>query len=129
MVTKKLSQDFSRTESRILGALSKLDEFLMNPHVRKHSGTILRTFRNTGLENQEPNEDRSQNDAQPEVGSSVYRSPQSVNSDANETPYSGPNRQIFTHEKLAEEFSAKIPPYLTLRLYIINIVSFFPLKN
>ena len=29
-VTKKLSQEFSRTESRILGALSKLDEFLLN---------------------------------------------------------------------------------------------------
>ena len=26
-VTKKLSKDFSRTESRILGALSKLDDF------------------------------------------------------------------------------------------------------
>ena len=33
-VTKKLSQEFSRTESRILGALSKLDEFLLNPQVR-----------------------------------------------------------------------------------------------
>ena len=30
-VTKKLSKEFSRTESRILGALSKLDEFLLNP--------------------------------------------------------------------------------------------------
>ena len=29
-VTKKLSKEFSRTESRILGALSKLDEFLLN---------------------------------------------------------------------------------------------------
>ena len=29
-VTKKLSQEFSRTESRIMGALSKLDEFLLN---------------------------------------------------------------------------------------------------
>ena len=28
-VTKKLSKEFSRTESRILGALSKLDEFLL----------------------------------------------------------------------------------------------------
>ena len=27
-VTRKLSKEFSRTESRILGALSKLDEFL-----------------------------------------------------------------------------------------------------
>ena len=30
-VTKKLSKDFSPTESRILGALSKFDEFLLNP--------------------------------------------------------------------------------------------------
>ena len=30
-VTKKLSKEFSRTESRILGALSKFDEFLLNP--------------------------------------------------------------------------------------------------
>ena len=29
-VSKKLSQEFSRTESRVLGALSKLDEFLLN---------------------------------------------------------------------------------------------------
>ena len=29
-VTKKLSQEFSRTEYRILGALSKLDEFLIS---------------------------------------------------------------------------------------------------
>ena len=33
-VTKKLSKEFNRTESRILGALSKLDEFLLNPQVR-----------------------------------------------------------------------------------------------
>ena len=33
-VTKKLSKEFNKTESRILGALSKLDEFLLNPQVR-----------------------------------------------------------------------------------------------
>ena len=33
-VTKNLSQEFSRTESRILGALSKLNEFLLNPQLR-----------------------------------------------------------------------------------------------
>ena len=33
-VTKKLSKEFSKTESHILGALSKLDEFLLNPQVR-----------------------------------------------------------------------------------------------
>ena len=42
-VTKKLPQDFSRTQSRILGALSKLDEFLLNPQVRVRSGTVQGT--------------------------------------------------------------------------------------
>ena len=36
-VTKKLSQEFSRKESRILGALSKLDEFFLNQHIQTHS--------------------------------------------------------------------------------------------
>ena len=43
-VTRKLSQEFSRTESRILGAMSNLDEFLVNPQIRTHSGTVLGTF-------------------------------------------------------------------------------------
>ena len=30
-VTRKRSYEFSRTDSRILGALSMLDEFLLNP--------------------------------------------------------------------------------------------------
>ena len=50
-VTMKLSQDFSRTESRILGALSKLDEFLLNPQLRTFSGTTPETFRNNDVEN------------------------------------------------------------------------------
>ena len=33
-VTEKLSQEFSKTGSRILGALSEVDEFLMIPQVR-----------------------------------------------------------------------------------------------
>ena len=58
-VTKKLSQEFSRTESRILGALSKLDEFLLNQQIRTHSETVPRTFRNSNVENQGTNEDDS----------------------------------------------------------------------
>ena len=61
-VTKKLSQEFSRAESRILGALSKLDEFLLNPQIRTFSGTTPGAFRNTDVENQEPSGDGSQND-------------------------------------------------------------------
>ena len=67
-VTKKLSQEYSRTESRILGALSKLDEFLLNEHIRTHSGTVPETFRNTNVDNQGTNEDDSPSDPHPEAG-------------------------------------------------------------
>ena len=67
-VTKKLSQEFSRTESRILGALSKLDELLLNQQIRTHSETVPGTFRNTNAENQGTNEDDSQSDPHPEAG-------------------------------------------------------------
>ena len=39
-VSKKLSQEFNRTESRILGALTKLDEFLSNQQIHTHSETV-----------------------------------------------------------------------------------------
>ena len=45
-VTKKLSQEFNRTENRKLGALERLDIFLMNPLIRSHSGTAPETSRN-----------------------------------------------------------------------------------
>ena len=67
-VTEKLSQEFSRSESRILGALSKLDEFLLNQEITTHSGTVPGTFRNTNVENQGTNEDDSQSDPHPEAG-------------------------------------------------------------
>ena len=86
-VTKKLSQEFSRTESHVLGALSKLDELLLNPHTRTHSATVPGTFRNTNVENQEPNENRSQDDPHPEVGPSVCQSRHSSDSDPDEAPH------------------------------------------
>ena len=61
-VTKKLSQEFSLTESRILGALLKLEEFLLNPQVRTCSGSVQATSGNNDFENQEPTGDGSQND-------------------------------------------------------------------
>ena len=85
-VTKKLSEKFSRTESRISVALSKLDEFLLNPKIRTHSGTVPGTFWNTNVENQEPNEDRSQDDPHPEMGPSVCQSRRSIDSDSDEAP-------------------------------------------
>ena len=45
-LTKKLSQEFSRTESRFLGVLSDLAEFLVISQLRVQSGTALDIFRN-----------------------------------------------------------------------------------
>ena len=67
-ITKKLSKEFSRTESRILGALSKLDEFLLNPQVRTCSVADPRISRSGNPENQGTNEDRPSDDPGPEVG-------------------------------------------------------------
>ena len=66
-VTKKLSKEFSRTESRILGALSKLDEFLLNPQVRTCSVAVPGISRSSNLEDQGTNEDRPSDDPGPEV--------------------------------------------------------------
>ena len=65
-VTKKLSKEFSRMESRILGALSKLDEFLLNPQVRTCSVAVPGTSRNNDSENWETTGDRSLGDPCPE---------------------------------------------------------------
>ena len=71
-VTKKLSQEFSRTENRILGALARLDDFLMNPLIQGHSGTAPETSRKAFGTNQGTNEDHSQSDPHPEAG--IFRS-------------------------------------------------------
>ena len=67
-VTKKLTQDFSRTENRILGALARLDEFPMKPLLPGHSGTTPETSRNALNTSQGTNEDDSQSDPHPEAG-------------------------------------------------------------
>ena len=70
-VTKKLSKEFSRTESRILGALSKLDEFHLNSQVRTCSVVVPGTSRNNNSENRKTTGDRSSDDPCPEVGFST----------------------------------------------------------
>ena len=61
-VANKLSKEFSKTESRIVGALSKLGEFLLNPQVRTCSVAVPGTSRNKNSEN------RSSDDLYLEVG-------------------------------------------------------------
>ena len=87
-VTKKLSKEFSRTESRILGALSKLDEFLLNPQVRICSVAVPGTSRNGNSGNREPTEDRSLDDPYPEVRYSSHHSGNPNNTEAEDYPHS-----------------------------------------
>ena len=58
-VTKKLSQEFSKTKNRILSALARLDDFLTNPLFQGHSGTAPETSRNVCSRSQGTNEDDS----------------------------------------------------------------------
>ena len=67
-VTKKLSQEFSRTENRFLGALARLDEVLMNPLIQSRSGTAPETSRNALGSNQGTNEEDSRSDPHAEAG-------------------------------------------------------------
>ena len=73
-LTKKLSKEYSRTESSILGALSKLDEFLLNPQIRTCSVAVPGTSRKNDSGNREPNGDCSPNDPCPEVMVSSHHS-------------------------------------------------------
>ena len=77
-ITKKLSQEFNRIESRIADALSKLDEFLSNQQIQTQSKTVPGTFRNTNVENQGANEDDSQSNPHPEAG--IFRGQTTQNS-------------------------------------------------
>ena len=58
-VRKTLSQVFSRTENRILGALARLDDILMNTLIQGYSVTAPETSRNAFSVNQGTNEDDS----------------------------------------------------------------------
>ena len=67
-VTKRLSKEFSRTENRILGALARLDDFLMKPLLPGYSGTTAEPSRKALNTSQRTNENDSQNDLRPEAG-------------------------------------------------------------
>ena len=84
-VTKKFSKEFRRTESRILGALSKLDEFLLNPRVRTCSVAVPGTSRNNNSEHWEPTGDRSLGDPCPEAVFSAYHPSNLNHSEQDET--------------------------------------------
>ena len=91
--TKKLSKEFNKTESRILGALSKLDEFLLNPQVRTCS-VIQGASRNANSENREIHGDCSSNDPYPEGGYFPHHSGQLNSSEADMVTEPYPHSRI-----------------------------------
>ena len=86
-VTKNLSKEFSKTESRILVALSKLDELLLNPQVRTCSVAVPGSSRNNNSENQETTGDRSSDDPYPEVGYFSHHAGQFNSSETENHPH------------------------------------------
>ena len=67
-VSRKLSNEFSRTESGIFGTLSEPDEFLLNPQVRTFSVAVSGTTGNNISEKRETTGDRSSDNPCPTVG-------------------------------------------------------------
>ena len=104
-VTKKLSQEYSKTESRILGALFKLHEFLLNQQIWTHSGTVPETFRNTSVDNQKTKEDDSKSDPHPEAG--LFRSQTTQNSGPEVGPY---NEKLKDFSWFDGQFDAFLTP-------------------
>ena len=86
-VTKKFSKHFSQTESRFLGALSKLDEFLLNPQVRTCSVAVTVTIMNNDSGNREPNGDCSPNDPCAETKNSSHQCENLNSSELEEYPH------------------------------------------
>ena len=100
-VIKKFSKEFSRTESRICGALSKLDEFLLNPQVRTCSVAVPGTSRNNNSENRETIGDRSADDPCPEARYFSRHSGQINSPEAENDPH---NWLEFFHQDLNDNF-------------------------
>ena len=101
-VTKKFSKEFSRTWSRILGAPSKLDEFLLNPQVRTCSVAVPGKSRNSNSGNREPNGDRSPNYPCPEAMVSSHHSGNLNSSQVEKYPHNNNLEQRYLLEDALE---------------------------
>ena len=110
-VTKKVSKEFSRTESRILGALSKLDGFFLNTQVRTCSVAVPGTSRKNNSENRETTGDRSSDDPCPEVGYSSHQSGRLNSPEAENYPemVTGGPEEILQYPQMTTETQKEIP--------------------
>ena len=118
-VRKRLSKEFSRTENRILGALARLEDFLMNPLLPGGSGTTPEPTRNASGINQGTNEDDSQIDPHPEA--SLFHGQREQNS-STERDYDTKNTHILTFDEIFHLF-------LTVTCGFLPVVSFELFKD
>ncbi len=101
-VTKRPSKEFSRTEDRILGALARLDNFLMNPLLLGRSGTTPEPTRNASHNNQGTKEDGSQNDPHPEAGPSYGQTSRNLSLEEDHDMVTGVQREnLCQHDMMA----------------------------
>ena len=118
-VTKRLSKEFSRTENRILGALARLDDFLMNPLLPGHSGTTPEPTRNTTHNNQGTNEDGSQNDPHPEAGLFHGQTTRNVSLEEDHDN----NEYLIILAPKANGYGTPFSPFFETKLLILSAVS------
>ena len=114
-VLNRLSQKFSRTKNRILGALSRLDDFVMNPLSQRHSGTAPKTSVNVFSTNQGTNEDDSHRIFHPEAD--IFRKQTTRNSSPEEAHDSSGDYRRF--------FSQNAVNAVILRFDAVNAAIFF----
>ena len=122
-VTKKLSQEFSGTENRILGALARLDEFLMKPLIQGHSGTAPETSWDAFRTSQGTNEDNCQSDPHPEAGIFNNQTTQNSGPEDGDDMVTGVTEEIRNrHDSILRDIAKKAkqmvywPGYLFLEL-------------
>ena len=105
-------------ESRILGALSKLDEFILNPQVWTCSLAVPGTSRNNNSENREPTGYRSLGDPCPKVVFSSYHSSCLNDSEQEETQ----------HRYYAQNNNHVLCNLLKMKILHRNKINIFPVR-
>ena len=83
-----ISQEFSKTESRILDAILKLNEFFLDSQVLVQPGSVPGTSWDKSRRKLKPNEDCSQTDPHPEVDDTENRTPRFAIPESNSVSYS-----------------------------------------
>ena len=123
---EKLSNEFSRTDSCILGALSKLDDFLLNRQVRTCSVAVPGTSRNFDSENRETSGDRSPSNPISKAVFSVCHSSNVNDSGQEETHHTSWRKNLyFWTDFLNDSLFVLQLAYYILYFYVIHFFSIF----